>query len=65
MDWAEDCTGIGEADFQRVWRYDNKATTVVHLTSKDEVHHVSPRDTQRPLPNVITVPNSTISEDEQ
>lgn len=37
MDWAEDCVGLGEGDFQKVWKYDERYTTVVSLTSRDEV----------------------------
>lgn len=37
MDWAEDFSGVSEEDFQKVWKYEEKHTTVVRLTSADEV----------------------------
>ncbi|PSR85615.1 hypothetical protein BD289DRAFT_254186 [Coniella lustricola] len=36
MDWAEDRLGISEGDFHRVWRYDERYSTVVQLTSVDK-----------------------------
>lgn len=37
MDWAEDITGINEEDLRRVWKYEEKYSTVIRLVETDEV----------------------------
>jgi hypothetical protein len=42
MDWARDATGISNSDYRNVYKYEEKYTTVVRMTTSDEVCSTPP-----------------------
>jgi hypothetical protein len=37
MDWARDVVGISESDYRNVYKYEEKYTTVVRMTTGQKV----------------------------